>query len=245
MGLFDFLINDQRKARQSRQQQQRSRGYTRQNGGRYTWKDGLTLREKARILANEGFLTNRSFNNHSPQQMIENFDDYSPEEAVLQFFRNNPTARSYYGMEDDFRGRGSAAATNKARPTTNNTRSASKRASGSRMNYDGMSFKNAFAAARRAKLGTFNWRGKQYSTDLASEKTLPAAQTTMEAPSVAPEPTVAAVPVLPSEPMDRIAEGIEPYKDIFGQTMNNPYATHAYPDQNGYACGGWMFPILL
>ena len=51
-----------------------------------------------------------------------------------------------------------------------------------RANYDGMSFSDAFAAALRAGKSRFNWRGKDYTTELAP------AQLEVPQPTIEPEP---------------------------------------------------------
>lgn len=52
------------------------------------------------------------------------------------------------------------------------TKAATKKAP-RRANYDGMSFDDAFAAAKRAGKSTFNWHGKPYTTQIDEGPTLP------------------------------------------------------------------------
>lgn len=53
--------------------------------------------------------------------------------------------------------------------SSNNRKSSSRKKAPKRLNYDGMSFNNAFASAMKAGKSVFDWRGKRYSTQLAPE----------------------------------------------------------------------------
>lgn len=71
------------------------------------------------------------------------------------------------------------------RPTKSTKKPVKKQAQ-KRLNYDGMSFNQAFASALQAGKSVFDWRGKKYTTQLAPEN--------IEVP----------MPSIDGEPMDRV-----------------------------------------
>ena len=195
-------------------------------GHGYQWQPGTTLRQAAEYLANDpnSGVSKGGYRKvgWGKQEWVRDLDDYDPTGRVMEYLSNAPAEiqKHYgvYGIINKSSVPTTAAQTTAPRRTVSTTKRAP---SGSRMNYDGMSFNKAFASARRSGVGTFSWRGKQYTTDLAPVAPASAA--------VQPQPVEQVpMPTIEPEPMDRIAEGIEPYNDIYGNVMNNPYALHAF-----------------
>ena len=87
---------------------------------------------------------------------------------------------SGFNPETDMNVRNAEATAKAKAGKTRNSKSAKTKASGKRLNYDGMSFDKAFAAALRAGKSSFNWRGKEYTTQLAPQSFEVAAPTTVD-----------------------------------------------------------------
>ena len=198
----------------------------RTNAGSYQWDNGMTFKEKARMLANSGtVLGSRS----RRSAFIDDFDRYqSPTERVMDYLRNASVhEQRYYGVYDDLHKPAVKAATQETSVvpsvSASQTSTSSSRKGGrtrdSRLNYDGMSFGDAFAAARRSGAGQFSWRGKSYTTELASEKR--SRRGGSASTNVAPQEI--AQPIIEAEPLVDVNPYLAPYKDLDALITHNPY----------------------
>lgn len=153
-------------------------------GSAYQWQPGTTFRQVAEYLANDphsGLARGqRKKVGWGKFEWVRDMDDYNPTERVMEYLRRQPAAvQKHYGVYDMLSSEHPAerprhtgpiiAGEDRMRNPPATRRSASQsRSSGSRRapsrgNYDGMSFNQAFAAASRAGLSQFNWRGRPYS----------------------------------------------------------------------------------
>ena len=134
-----------------------------------------------------------------------------------------------------------AARKSAAAKHTKPQKSSSKKSVQKRLNYDGMSFNQAFASALKAGRSVFDWRGKRYTTQLAPEN--------IEVP----------MPTIEPEPMDRAynpadtalrsytpAAAMASYQADAG--LRRAAMQPATVNLNGvqvpqYGWGGWLLPI--
>lgn len=225
----------------------------RTNYGQYQWDSGMTFEEKAAQLAQAGVLSNHVKDN----AFVDDLDKYqSAAEQVADYLRNSSSnVQKYYGVYDDLHQTPvtSLRITGDAQTTAQTPRAVKGSSAPSRANYDGMSFSKAFAAARRAGLGTFSWRGKQYTTELANGKK------NRNKPAKASS-TVPAPGLLDMEPMDahlRLSEDVNPdlapYRDLDARITHNPYnpggnnVPYTFVNPEGaisqMSYGGWLLPL--
>jgi hypothetical protein len=111
-----------------------------------------------------------------------------------------------------------------------------------RANYDGMSFSDAFAAALRAGKSRFNWRGKDYTTELAP------VQLEVPRPTIEPEPMDMAY-----NPADTSLHSYTPAVAMASYQANAGLRRAAMPPAQHvpltgvrvpqYGWGGWLMPI--
>lgn len=88
-----------------------------------------------------------------------------------------------------------------------------------------MTFKSAFAAARKAGKKEFSWNGKRYSTKLREDK----------APSKSPTPAkkkTASSPTPKKKPTNKTTSSPTPKKKPAGSGMKSPLKPHNNHDMN-------------